>query len=243
MIRALILYYLSLKPTHGYEIQKYIQINHMDSWTKIQSGSIYYALGKLEKEGLITLYREENIGSKVRKIYCITDKGKEELKASVKEEIKRQIYDVGSDKFIVYPILQGLDKETIIAEVSGHIDNLKKQKQEQEKWQRVKVNKESLGVERLCFEMMISSLEYQIKWHETLIEEIDKCLEVSSQMANLIKHVDFSTINDISEIKDSQQEATLTSQDEIAALKKAILECPDKAAEKLEELIHLIKES
>ena len=120
MIRALILYYLSLKPTHGYEIQKYIQLNHMDSWTKIQSGSIYYALGKLEKEGILALQREWNIGSKAKKIYSITQKGKEEL--------KRPIYEVGSDKFIAYPILQGVDKETIIAEVNEHIVELKKQK-------------------------------------------------------------------------------------------------------------------
>ncbi len=49
MIKVLILYYLSIKPTHGYEIQKFIQVNHMDEWTKIQSGSIYYAINKLEK--------------------------------------------------------------------------------------------------------------------------------------------------------------------------------------------------
>lgn len=243
MIRALILYYLSLKPTHGYEIQKYIQINHMDSWTKIQSGSIYYALGKLEKEGLIALQREENIGSKVRKIYCITEKGKEELEACVKEELKRPIYEVGSDKFIVYPILQGVKKETIIVEVKEHIAKLKRQKEEQEKWQRVKINEESLGVERICFEMMVSSLAYQIKWHEVLLEELDKCLEVSEQMANLIKSVDFSTINDMSEINEIQNKKSELPNEEIAKLKKAILEHPTDAAQKLEELIQLIKES
>jgi DNA-binding PadR family transcriptional regulator len=53
MIKLLLLYYLSVKPTHGYEIQRFIQENELDKWTKIQSGSIYYALAKLEKEGLI----------------------------------------------------------------------------------------------------------------------------------------------------------------------------------------------
>ncbi|MDV9924842.1 PadR family transcriptional regulator, partial [Clostridioides difficile] len=51
MIRTLILYYLNIKPTHGYEIQKFLQVSGADRWTKIQSGSIYYALAKLEKDG------------------------------------------------------------------------------------------------------------------------------------------------------------------------------------------------
>ena len=72
MIRALILYYLSIKPTHGYEIQKFIQLLGTDQWMKIQSGSIYYALTKLEKEKCIDVLREERTGSRVRKIYKIT---------------------------------------------------------------------------------------------------------------------------------------------------------------------------
>lgn len=235
MIKALILYYLSLKPTHGYEIQKFIQLNHMDSWTKIQSGSIYYALGKLEKEGLIKLQREEAIGTKVRKIYEMTQKGKEELKVCVKEELNREIYDIGSDKFIIYPILQGIDKKEVIVQVEKHIDKLKARKLEQEKWQKLKIGKGSLKVEAVCFEMMISSLNYQIKWHEALLEEIDECMASSEQIAQLIKRVDFSTINDLSEV---EQEVQV---DQITKLKEEILNHPEEAEGKLEKLIQLLK--
>ncbi len=34
MIRTLILYYLNIKPTHGYEIQKFLQVSGADRWTK-----------------------------------------------------------------------------------------------------------------------------------------------------------------------------------------------------------------
>lgn len=237
MIKSLILYYLSLKPTHGYEIQKFIQLNHMDSWTKIQSGSIYYALGKLEKEGLITLQKEEKIEAKVRKIYAITDAGRQELEVCVKEELARNIYDIGSDKFIIYPILRGLEKNKIIDEVKAHIEKLTKQREEQRKWQNVKLDKGSLKVEKLCFEMMISSLDYQIRWHEALLEEIDRCMAVSGQMENLIKHIDFSAINDISEI---HQEIQV---DQIAKLKQEILTHPEEAEGKLEQLIQLLSKA
>ncbi|WP_235689849.1 PadR family transcriptional regulator [Clostridioides difficile] len=59
MIRTLILYYLNIKPTHGYEIQKFLQVSGADRWTKIQSGSIYYALAKLEKDGGVRVLKEE----------------------------------------------------------------------------------------------------------------------------------------------------------------------------------------
>ena len=75
MIRGLILYYLNIKPTHGYEIQLFIKVSGMDQWAKVQSGSIYYALNKLEKEKCIQVLREERTGSRVRKIYEITDLG------------------------------------------------------------------------------------------------------------------------------------------------------------------------
>ena len=39
MVRILILYYLNIKTTHGYEIQKFIQETGLEQWTQIKSGS------------------------------------------------------------------------------------------------------------------------------------------------------------------------------------------------------------
>lgn len=192
MIKVLILFYLSIKPTHGYEIQKFIQVNHMDSWTKIQSGSIYYALSKLEKEGLITLSDEIHIGAKVRKVYSITGKGKVELKNLVHMEFSRPICEVGSDKFILYPLLTASSKAEIVQEIDAHILTLEAKKSETEKWQQIKTNKFMLEVERLSFEMMISSLDYQIKWHKALISQFDQCTELSENIKRIISSFDFS---------------------------------------------------
>lgn len=195
MIKVLILYYLSLKPTHGYEIQKFIQVNHMDSWTKIQSGSIYYALSKLEKEGLIALREEAGAGAKLRKIYAITERGREELKRMVREELNSPICETGSDKFLLYPLLAISGKEEIIREVTLHVEGLEKKREEIRDWQRVKVNSRTLEVERLSFEMMLSGLDYQIRWHQALLSQIDRCIEESRDVASLIRDYDFSDAN------------------------------------------------
>lgn len=192
MIKVLILYYLSLKPTHGYEIQKFIQASHMDSWTKIQSGSIYYALAKLEKEGLITLVAEVPAGGKMRKIYEITARGREELKDLVREELDRPICDTGSDKFILYPLLAVSNEEEIRRVVQAHIDGLEQKKADLLRWQSIKVNSHTLEVEKLSFEMMLSNLDYQIRWHQALLSQLERCMEDSGEVAELIKSYDFS---------------------------------------------------
>lgn len=192
MIKVLILYYLSLKSTHGYEIQKFIQVNHMDSWTKIQSGSIYYALAKLEKEGLILLATGENVGAKRRKVYSITSKGRKELTALVREELNSPICEVGSDKFILYPLLSISNKSEIEQVITAHILELEKKKAEMQKWCDIKVNDSTLEVEKISFEMMRSSLDYQIKWHLALISQLGPCIAVSEEIAKVIRAYDFT---------------------------------------------------
>ena len=227
IIKVLILYYLSIKSTHGYEIQKFIQINHMDKWTKIQSGSIYYALNKLEKDGLIVLKEEIGSGLKARKIYKITDNGRNELKELVKNELANELFPSGSDKFIIYPLLNTLDKQSMISQINSHIDRLKEKRIYLKKWQNIKINKQSLAVERISFEIMITNLEYQIKWHEALIEEMDKCIAASNEISNLISNFDFSNAETIE----------ASTNDSIESLKQEILNNPENAQEKLEELI------
>lgn len=227
IIKVLILYYLSIKSTHGYEIQKFIQTNHMDRWTKIQSGSIYYALNKLEKQGFIVLKEEIGSGSKARKIYEITDKGRDELKELVKKELDNELFAIGSDKFIIYPVLNTLDKETMISQINNHINKLEDKIAYLEKWQNIKVNENSLEVERISFEMMIKNVEYQIKWHKALIKEMDKCIMTSQEISKLIANFDFS----------NAQTIEASTNDSIESLKREILNNPECASEKLDELI------
>lgn len=200
MIKSLILYFLSIKPTHGYEIQKYVQLNQMNDWTKIQSGSIYYALSKLEKDGLIQLQAEENISGKVRKIYCITEKGKEELKDILIEQISKPIYNIKSDKFVAYPFIKGIKKELLLKAIKKHIVELEQKKKEIKRWENIKINHSSLDIEKISFEMMISSIDYQIKWHRALILEIDKYIQQSEKIGEFIRNVDFSEVNDINDV-------------------------------------------
>ncbi|MCR5792629.1 MAG: PadR family transcriptional regulator [Lachnospiraceae bacterium] len=73
-----ILYCLQ-SPQHGYGISR--QVKEMTGGTvTISAGTMYGTLSKMEKDGLIRFHSEEE----KRKLYCITDVGREVLEIEIK---------------------------------------------------------------------------------------------------------------------------------------------------------------
>ncbi|MFQ6015246.1 MAG: PadR family transcriptional regulator [Anaerolineae bacterium] len=71
------------KPRHGYEIDAVIEERGMRNWTDIGFSSIYSALKRLEKAGLVTGQVQYQEPAPPKKVYHITAKGQEELKSQV----------------------------------------------------------------------------------------------------------------------------------------------------------------
>ena len=240
MISAFILYYLNMKPTHGYEIQKFIQISGADQWAKIQSGSIYYALTKLEKDNYIRVLREERTGSRVRKIYEITESGIEELHREMAEELDKPISSIGSLKFFTDPMLSTIEKEKIIKIVDNHIIKLKEQKDFWEKWYHIKVDEQSTGLSRLSFEMTLNQLDYQIKWHQELLDHIDEYIKVGKETEQLIKSIDFDKMEENSadsEVEQKLQYALKLKNEILKDPENAVIDLVDKIIEELQSQI------
>lgn len=238
MIRALILYFLSIKPTHGYDIQRFIEINGMDQWARIQSGSIYYALNKLEKEGFIYTLREERNGARIRKIYAIKDIGKEELRRVLKEELLKPIGSTESDKFMIYLMFNRLTIEEITIGVKEHIKMLEDKKLWWQKGRELKVLDTTLKSEVLHFDVVISTLEYQIKWHEMLIEEAEDLIKFSDGVENIIGKIDFANLEDVEYKLENCKNIT-----EVQQLTDDIVKNPNNLEEKLTKLISLLREN
>lgn len=236
MISAFILYYLNMKPTHGYEIQKFIQISGTDQWAKIQSGSIYYALNKLEKDQYIKVLREERTGSRVRKIYEITESGKEELHKQMMEELDQPISTIGSMKFLTGPMLSSLPKEEIIKIVTNHINKLTEQKKFWSEWCQVKVNETSKGLDRLTFEMTISNIDYQIRWHEELLRNLDDYIKQSHETEQIIRKLDFDEMGEEREVSIDEEKLQYALK-----LKDEILKDPQNAISNLDQIIEQLQ--
>lgn len=232
MIRAFILYYLNIKPTHGYEIQKFLQVSGADQWAKIQSGSIYYALTKLEKEKHIRVLREERTGSRVRKIFEITDSGREELNKEMSEELDRPIANIGSMKFFTDPILDTLSKEDMFKIISNHIFKLKEQKDFWEKWFHVKGDNTATELTRLSFLMTIDNIEYQIRWHQELLDNLDEYMEAGKQTEQIIKSINFDQMYENSTVSEEEQKLQYALR-----LKEEIMKDPQNAVVNLDRII------
>lgn len=234
MVKVIILYYLSIKATHGYEIQKYIQTTGFASWTNVKSGSIYYALNKMEKNGEVELIKEESHGSRVRRIYNITDKGRNELEKVINDELSKYLVPIGTEKFIIPMFMNEIDKENAINIIDNHIKELNKSLEYWNYWRNVKVNNNSTELEKLSFDMTIMNIENSIKWHETLKKEYDIYVKEADKQYDVIKNVDFS------ELDEAKKESKNVDIKKINELRDTILNKPKEAKQAFEELISLL---
>lgn len=234
MVKALILYYLNIKATHGYEIQKFIQTTGVDVWAKIKSGSIYYALSKMESSGDIALVKEETHGSRVRRIYEITEKGRLELKSLLQNELGKDLLPLSSGKFILPMFFNRLEKEKALSTITDHIKSLESSLEYWKYWQSVKINELATEVDKLTFEMTISNIEYSLKWHKALIKDYDLCVTNGQKQEVMIKHFDFEKLDHI------EQNSKAVDINKVQQLKDTILNNPETSQDALEELISML---
>ncbi|CAG9610351.1 PadR family transcriptional regulator [Pseudoneobacillus rhizosphaerae] len=173
MSELVILGLLKIKPMHGYEIQTIIQDSKIDDWANLLSGSIYYSISKLEKDGLIEPFKEERTGSRVRVIYKITKAGEEKHLVLLKEILGEKPHSLKSDFMLALSMIHHLEKEKAVLILKQNLKDLIKLR---EQWEiRKQVASELKGsnpLMLLSFESSIEILDIDIKTIERAIELI-----------------------------------------------------------------------
>lgn len=192
MVQLLILYFFSLKSTHGYEIQKFIQLNHMDEWNNIQSGSLYYAIRKLERDGLICLVEKVGEGEKKKQIYKITEKGREMIHILALEEAKKPLQSISSEKFLFYPIAASLSKDELVECIENQQSKLQQKLTAINQWYQEKESS-VFAMEFATLEYMKSSVENQLIWHQALLTHIDETIAAAQEISTLIQKINYMT--------------------------------------------------
>jgi PadR family transcriptional regulator, regulatory protein AphA len=82
-VRTLCLGILSLQESSGYEIKKDVEDGLFSHFIDASYGSIYPALNQLAMEGLVTVRAEEQVGKPQKKVYSITEAGKNALARTI----------------------------------------------------------------------------------------------------------------------------------------------------------------
>ena len=75
------------QPCHTYALDAFIKDMGLEEWASISRASIYNTLKRLESEGCVTVTPEKVGNMPERKVYAITEKGKQRLLEELREDM------------------------------------------------------------------------------------------------------------------------------------------------------------
>ena len=127
LVRLVVLGLLLRRPMSGYEIQRLLELNQMEQWAGILPGSIYHALKKLEREGLITLRATEATGNRTRAIYAITPVGLEEFRRRLREAFRLPAPHFPASVYAALSFVDELPREEVVSLLDEQISALEQQ--------------------------------------------------------------------------------------------------------------------
>lgn len=91
-VRTLCLAILGGGDSTGYEIRKLVSDGHFSHFGDASFGSIYPALNKMEADGLVVSREEQQEGKPNRKVFSITDAGREEFLVALSKPAQKDIF-------------------------------------------------------------------------------------------------------------------------------------------------------
>lgn len=87
------------RPMHPYEMHQLLLARHRDEFVKVRAGSLYHAIERLERDGLVAVAGTEREGNRPeRTTYRLTDAGSAEIEAWVNAQLSTPARD-----FPAYP--------------------------------------------------------------------------------------------------------------------------------------------
>lgn len=112
------------EPAHAYALDAFIRDMNFDQWTNISRASIYNTLKRLEAEGCVTASTEKPGNMPERRVYGITEKGKQRLLAELRESMQPSL--ISSDSFTLAMFFCfGMSADEAIELLKKRIDKLK----------------------------------------------------------------------------------------------------------------------
>lgn len=112
------------EPMHAYAINAIIKEMGLEHWAYISPASIYNTLSRLEKIGCVHVTTEKVGNMPERKVYSITEKGKDKFGEELKEAfLARSMGD--SPFYLAIPFAYGITIDEAIPIIEERIENLK----------------------------------------------------------------------------------------------------------------------
>ncbi len=173
MTRVLVLGLLDVQPMSGYDIQQMLRISDAERWGGVLIGSIYHALKKMEKEGLVVVDSIEQTGHRQKAIYKITATGREYLSQLVEDSLADSSVSYPSTLYSGLSFIEKVSPEKALAALNNQLVTLEKEYQALESGFRLKdiaMHQNIPPMTKLIFDNMYAIVNQQRAFVENAIK-------------------------------------------------------------------------
>lgn len=167
-------------PMHGYRIRQEAAQDQVEWWSDVKPGSLYSALHKMSRDGLVEVDRTETPdNSPQRTVYRITAEGRQELLAQRDEALRRVVFTPDPlDLALRY--VADLTTEELVEAVRSRLVALEK---------RLTMHEDAyassqaylVGLEPITFRHVLQRLGTEVTWHEQLLAELTSATTAPAQ--------------------------------------------------------------
>jgi DNA-binding PadR family transcriptional regulator len=160
---------------HTYDIQRAVRRTHLESWTGIRTGSLYYTLHRLVDEGLVASLGVTREGNRpMREIFEITDAGRAAFAELLREAMDTPADYERPDPFDVALCVAGADAaqrldtvvETRVRRLEADLAELRQAEEQLAETPNAPVTA------RAILRHLQSRRESEIRWHQELREMV-----------------------------------------------------------------------
>ena len=157
-------------PKHGYELKRIVD-EKISTFAPLSSGSIYYTLKGLAKDGLVSMTRKRKGRYPEKEVYRITKKGEEKFKELLKKtcfNIKRLYRSMD----IVLYFMNYLKPEEVIRGLRNRVGQVKGIREETKGiYTKIRKEKYPYYIQAIA-QRNIRFMDKEIVWMEGFIKEI-----------------------------------------------------------------------
>lgn len=164
--RLLLLGMLLVQNRHGYELLDAVE-KQLAAFSQLKKATAYYELNRMEAEGLVLSHKEEQEGRPPRRVFTVTPRGKEAFFQMLRDALARP--DVGATAGdIGLMFLDWLPAEEAVALLARRVELLRATL---EACRTIPSHPPGSAV-HLTLAHLKARLEFEIQWHESLIETL-----------------------------------------------------------------------
>ncbi len=160
-------------PLHGHQIRQQAQADRTERYTDIQVGSLYGALKRMAREGLVREVRTERVGNRPeRTVYEITPEGRASLSA-IRDGILHKI-SLPHDPFdLALKQARDIAEEDLAQIVADRLAVLRAEELSG-RHQAERADPYLNEAERMITRHLLDRAATEVRWHEDLLNRVPK---------------------------------------------------------------------